>query len=411
MKKSEIKTIAILILIIFTLFTIGVSAFNETISIQIGTEPKNTQSLEINYTPIENNFLEPAEPLFSESPELKESTEKTDKNAETSITTADIRDAEGEFIDNTIITDSVPDSTDETIEITFTDSETEIESIVFTDLDSINTTSAVETLNELQVDSAPIPENVPVDNSSWTNVYAIDPSQLNFTEAIVTVNATGTSLYKCKEWNFNEQTCEGTWILFQDNLTPGELYTFELTPNDPGFGEIIAIDALHLDKDYNYISNIYPLIKTSDGTWTEPIYQNEFVRVRFAENLTDGRMIDVYASSNMTYAYFEVYEAGTTHIVGRSGIFAGTELQYIIVSNLTQPTDMFDFKIVKYIHDPTDDSTDVDPLVNSFITFDYVHDDVINATHADGIAVYAESGVQTPRYRTWNSTNNNFSIE
>jgi hypothetical protein len=355
MKKSELKTIAVLVFIVFTLFAIGVSAFDGSLGSDVTVKI---------------------------------------------ITSATIEDASGVQIANTVkITDQKA-----VVEI----QNSPIQTITFTDIPK---EKAVSEINKLQIDTAPLPEETPKENAVWTTVYAIDPTKVNFSEATVTVNATGTTLYKCKEWNFSEQFCEGTWMLFKENLTPGELYTFELTPEDPGFGEIIAVDAEHLDSEYNVISNIYNDIKTNDGVWSEPIYQNEFVRVTFAEDLTDGRMIDVYASSNNTYAYFEIYEAGTTHLVGRSGIFAGAELQYITVSNLTTPTDIFDFKIVKYVHDPTDETTDVDPAVNSFITFDYIHDDVINSTHANGLAVYAESGVQTPRYRVWNNTNNNFSIE
>lgn len=303
------------------------------------------------------------------------------------------------------------------VRVTFPKQQTPIKNIDFADLAVATEAEAIAAASELRVDMPPTPKTIPEEiradepQAIWTQTYAIDPSALNFTEATVTVNATGTAVYKCKEWNFTSQSCEGTWSILLNNLTPGELYTFTLTPDDPGFGEIIAVDAAHLDQNYTFISNIYSQINVSDGIWSEPIYENEIVRIRFAENLTNGRMIDIYASSNKTYAYFDVYEAGTTHNVGRSGILPDTELQYIIVSNLTQPTDVFDFKVVKYVHDPTDNSTDVDPTVRSFIVFDYIHDDVINATAANGIAVYAESGVQTPRYRTWNSTNNNFSAE
>ncbi|MCK5025178.1 MAG: hypothetical protein KAS15_01205, partial [Nanoarchaeota archaeon] len=73
----------------------------------------------------------------------------------------------------------------------------------------------------------------------YGKVYAIDPTAMDFTTANVTVVATGTSLYKCKEWNFTEQECYGSWELFKTGLVPGQEYTFELTPDDPGFGEVI----------------------------------------------------------------------------------------------------------------------------------------------------------------------------
>ena len=68
-----------------------------------------------------------------------------------------------------------------------------------------------------------------VDDGSFDELYAIDPTNINFTNAIVTVTATSNTLYKCKEWNFTEQNCEGSWELFKTGLVPGENYTFILT--------------------------------------------------------------------------------------------------------------------------------------------------------------------------------------
>ncbi len=73
---------------------------------------------------------------------------------------------------------------------------------------------------------------------SYVQAYAIDPTAMNFTTANVTVIAKGTTLYKCREWNFSEQECYGEWNLFKTGLVPGQEYTFELTPDDPAFGEV-----------------------------------------------------------------------------------------------------------------------------------------------------------------------------
>ncbi|MFH1506365.1 MAG: Ig-like domain-containing protein, partial [archaeon] len=67
--------------------------------------------------------------------------------------------------------------------------------------------------------------------------YAIDPTQLNFTNATVTATAKGTELWKCKEWDFENQTCLGTWEKLM-NLVPGQEYSFLLTKDDPGLAEV-----------------------------------------------------------------------------------------------------------------------------------------------------------------------------
>ena len=75
-----------------------------------------------------------------------------------------------------------------------------------------------------------------INDKDVVEIYAIDPSNLNFSDAIVTAKAKGSELYKCKEWNFSEQKCYGNWEKIM-NLIPGQEYNFALTKQDPGFGE------------------------------------------------------------------------------------------------------------------------------------------------------------------------------
>jgi len=76
----------------------------------------------------------------------------------------------------------------------------------------------------------------------YVQTYAIDPTQVNFTEATVTAIAKGNELYKCKDWNFTKQTCFGNWTKVMD-ITPGQEYSFILTAEDPGFAETIQPNA------------------------------------------------------------------------------------------------------------------------------------------------------------------------
>ena len=88
---------------------------------------------------------------------------------------------------------------------------------------------------DLRIDD--VPETIPApEGKFWEEVYAIDPSNLSFANATVTSVAKGTELYKCQDWNFTEQKCYGQWIRIMD-LLPGQEYSFELTPEDPAFGE------------------------------------------------------------------------------------------------------------------------------------------------------------------------------
>ncbi|MBU1112118.1 MAG: hypothetical protein KJ896_05035, partial [Nanoarchaeota archaeon] len=204
--------------------------------------------------------------------------------------------------------------------------------------------------------------------ADYVKVYAIDPTQFNFTNATVTVTATGTELYKCKDWDFAEQSCYGEWVLFKTGLTPGQDYTFTLTPDDPGFGEINISNAQHLDENYTYISDIYDQVNTKDDTWSEAINVKEFIRVTYETDLTNGNVIDVFVRNpEQSNTWFEVYNLNTTFpMLGSSGVVGSAEgeWKYITLENVAEPTDTFDFKI----------------MGGSSLEFDYIHDAPANGT-------------------------------
>ncbi|MEM7815005.1 MAG: hypothetical protein QXF55_01535, partial [Candidatus Aenigmatarchaeota archaeon] len=81
-----------------------------------------------------------------------------------------------------------------------------------------------------------VPEDI-ITEYQFVEVYAIDPTALNFTEATVTATAKGTELWKCKDWNFEARRCDGEWAYLM-SITPGQDYTFTLTSEDPGYAEL-----------------------------------------------------------------------------------------------------------------------------------------------------------------------------
>ena len=82
--------------------------------------------------------------------------------------------------------------------------------------------------------------DAPIPGRLWQAVYAVDPSTINFSDGTLSAVASGTELYKCKEWNFTAQICDGTWTKLM-NLVPGEEYTIPLSIDDPGFAESVTI--------------------------------------------------------------------------------------------------------------------------------------------------------------------------
>ncbi|MBW2999037.1 DNRLRE domain-containing protein, partial [Candidatus Woesearchaeota archaeon] len=76
--------------------------------------------------------------------------------------------------------------------------------------------------------------------TGYSSSYSINPTNLSFSNATVTVTAANTPknkiLYKCLDWNFTTQTCYGNWTALRA-ITPGENYTFMLNSTDPGLAE------------------------------------------------------------------------------------------------------------------------------------------------------------------------------
>lgn len=78
-------------------------------------------------------------------------------------------------------------------------------------------------------------DELPAQNSG-VRAYAINP-MINFSSAEISLVAKGNALFKCKDWNFEARTCEGDWQSLMA-LSPGQPYTFMLSPEDPGYMEI-----------------------------------------------------------------------------------------------------------------------------------------------------------------------------
>ena len=72
--------------------------------------------------------------------------------------------------------------------------------------------------------------------ANWSQGYAIDPSAFEFSSGSATVTAQGTVLFKCKDWSFAAQTCNGSWEELM-GITPGENYALALSAGDPAFLE------------------------------------------------------------------------------------------------------------------------------------------------------------------------------
>ncbi len=152
-----------------------------------------------------------------------------------------------------------------------------------------------------------VPETVNGERAlPFVEIYAIDPTAIDFESAEVTVVAKGTELYKCKEWEFNEQKCTGEWVLFRKGLVPGEAYTFELTADDPGFGEASPDEgtpdgggAEAFGQGFDSTAGTYTATQNNDGTL-------------FSVRQTNGggANVDLHAWMNLSYNLTPIFSLG-----------------------------------------------------------------------------------------------------
>jgi hypothetical protein len=81
--------------------------------------------------------------------------------------------------------------------------------------------------------------HVKMQGKETASVFAIDPTGAEFESAVVSFWAEGTELYKCKEYDFNSRHCYGSFEKVMD-LTPGRMFSFVLTKEDPLFTQQIG---------------------------------------------------------------------------------------------------------------------------------------------------------------------------
>jgi hypothetical protein len=209
------------------------------------------------------------------------------------------------------------------------------------------------------------------ENSKWAEVYAIDPTKLEFENATVTAVAKGTELWKCSDWAFEEQRCAGEWAKLMD-IIPGEEYSFTLTQDDPGFAEINITNALHLNESYGLISSIYDEVRLLDNIWSEPVYENEYVRVTFEQNLTAENDITVYVRNNQSLnTKIQVYKKNDTEIITDFGIITATGKYQTYLIGMDGSSDTFDLKIVNYDNEA------------AYLEFDHIVDPSVTVANTD----------------------------
>jgi len=118
--------------------------------------------------------------------------------------------------------------------------------------------------DEILVNLDDVGNNFTLPSGTQTTGYSIDTSNLNFTNATVEATADGNILWKCANWNYEEQDCYGSWEKVM-SLTPGENYTFTITPGDPGYIEGELFGDLYSNRSW-YMQNDSILVTGAEFT-------------------------------------------------------------------------------------------------------------------------------------------------
>lgn len=183
------------------------------------------------------------------------------------------------------------------------------------------------------------------------------------------------------------------------------------------FAEIDIIGASHLDEDRVYLSDMYNDTYLKDDIWSETVYENEYVRMLFENNLYESRIIDLYARSpNGTNIWFELYEHDKNVTVGISNIISSQTGEWVFFVINDSVTDyIFDIKLF-----------DDNASIISTVEFDYLHDDEYNSTcsnvyayekgspvtsYCSEIATYEDVFLHNPSGLNVDNGNGNWTVE
>jgi len=115
--------------------------------------------------------------------------------------------------------------------------------------------------------------------------------------------------------------------------------------------------AEHLDSEKQFISDIYEQVKSLDGIWSEPINNNEYVRVTFEIPLDNTRDITIYPRVVSGNPKIEVYEINGSEVIAEFTSINSNEYNKVYLTNLVGEQDVFDLRVV-------DGSIEIDHIID-----------------------------------------------
>ncbi|MBU0757370.1 MAG: DUF2341 domain-containing protein [Nanoarchaeota archaeon] len=194
---------------------------------------------------------------------------------------------------------------------------------------------------ELKMDDLDIRE---INEKQVISGFAIDPSALDFEQADISIVASGTELWKCKNFEFDNQICFGEWVKVRD-LVPGEVYSIKIDGTDPGFIEtgVAIVNSLKPIYRNGEEAELYMVVLDKSGYLADA---DVFLRI----SAPDANNFDLSTQSgNIIRQRKGVYKAVFTHTYDAG--FYSLEVRALgnkVDSNLTSSflvQDFYEFEV------------------------------------------------------------------
>ncbi|MHA2023935.1 MAG: DUF2341 domain-containing protein, partial [Candidatus Thorarchaeota archaeon] len=161
------------------------------------------------------------------------------------------------------------------------------------------------------------PLSVDIGGRDIKRSFAINLEGADFLDGEMRVSARGTELYKCQAWNFEEGLCTGRWVKVK-NIVPGQDYSIEIFPGDPGYAEV-GVATINTKKPVYYpneaaeivmvvLDNQGHLVKGADVRLSvmDPLNGTEVFGTR------TGEILEIQRGVYSTTFYQTVYEGNYT---------------------------------------------------------------------------------------------------
>lgn len=169
-------------------------------------------------------------------------------------------------------------------------------------------------IEKIRVDD--VPETVEgINGKRWIEIFALDLSSLNNTNGNITLNAEGTEVYKCKDWNFQSERCNTQWIK-KSNTVYGEEYSFRIENQREAYGETgvatvntrkpiyhplekVEMIMVILDKKGFLIDNVRLKLNVIDPSGQKYFYSNEDGTIsRIKKGIFQGLFVNTQLEGN-----------------------------------------------------------------------------------------------------------------